>query len=82
MQDGLQPDLTLLFDVEVAVAGKRLAANASLDRFEQEQQDFFERVRAMYLQRAEQFPARFRVVRSDRSLERIRADLEPIIAAI
>lgn len=82
VQAGLQPDLTLLFDVDVAVAVKRLATNASLDRFEQEQQDFFERVRTMYLQRAEQFPARFRVIRSDRSLARIRADLEPIIAAI
>lgn len=82
VQDGLQPDLTLLFDVEVAVAGRRLAANVSLDRFEQEQQDFFERVRAMYLQRAEQFPTRFRIVRGDRSLDQIRADLEPIIAAI
>lgn len=82
VQDGLQPGLTLLFDVEVAVAAKRLAANASLDRFEQEQQAFFERVRAMYLQRAKQFPARFRVVRSDRSLDQIRDCLEQIIATI
>lgn len=82
VQDGLQPDLTLLFDVEVAVAGKRLAANVNLDRFEQEQQGFFERVRAMYLRRAEQFPARFRIIRGERSLDQIREDLEPIIAAI
>lgn len=82
VQDGLQPDLTLLFDIEVSVASQRLAANASLDRFEQERQDFFERVRAMYLQRAGQFPARFRVVRSDRSLDEIRDCLEQIIATI
>lgn len=82
VQEGLQPDLTLLFDVEVTIAAKRLAANASLDRFEQEQQGFFERVRAMYLHRAEQYPARFRIIDTDRSLDEIRADLEPIIAAI
>lgn len=82
VQEGLQPDLTLLFDVEVTIAAKRLAANASLDRFEQEQQGFFERVRAMYLHRAEQYPARFRIINTDRSLDEIRADLEPIIAAI
>ena len=82
VQDGLQPDLTLLFDIEVSVASQRLAANASLDRFEQERQDFFERVRAMYLQRAGQFPARFRVVRSDRSVDEIRDCLEQIIATI
>lgn len=82
VQDGLQPDLTLLFDIEVSVASQRLAANASLDRFEQERQDFFERVRAMYLQRAGQFPARFRIVRSDRSVDEIRDCLEQIIATI
>lgn len=82
VQDGLQPDLTLLFDVEVAVASARLAANVSLDRFEQERQDFFERVRAMYLHRARQFPQRFRVIRSDRSLIEIRAELEEIISTI
>lgn len=82
VQDGLQPDLTLLFDIEVSVASQRLAANASLDRFEQERQDFFERVRAMYLQRAGQFPARFRVVRSDRSVDEIRDCLEQILATI
>ncbi|MDH4216981.1 MAG: dTMP kinase, partial [Gallionella sp.] len=37
----LQPDLTLFFDVPVEVARQRLANNASLDRFEQEQADFF-----------------------------------------
>lgn len=82
VQDGLQPDLTLLFDIEVSVASQRLAANASLDRFEQERQDFFERVRAMYLQRAGQFPARFRIVRSDRSVDEIRDCLEQILATI
>ena len=82
VQAELQPDLTLLFDVKVSVAAQRLAANASLDRFEREQQDFFERVRAMYLHRAEQYPARFRIIRTDRSLDEIRATLDPIIAAI
>jgi thymidylate kinase (EC 2.7.4.9) len=37
--------LTLLFDVDVAIASQRLAGNTSLDRFEQEQAAFFERVR-------------------------------------
>lgn len=82
VQGELQPDLTLLFDLEVGLARQRLAASVTLDRFEQERQDFFERVRAMYLQRARQFPARFRIIRSDRSLDAIRRELEPIIAAV
>lgn len=82
VQAGLQPDLTLLFDIEVSVAMQRVTAYSSPDRFEQEQQDFFERVRAMYLHRAQQFPARFRIVRSDRSVDEIRGHLEHILASI
>ena len=47
----LQPDLTVFFDVPVEVAKQRLGNNISLDRFEQEQSDFFERVRAGYHKR-------------------------------
>src|SRR5690606_2181835 len=54
-----QPDLTLLFDVPLDVARARLDASRDLDRFEQEKADFFAATRAAYLQRAEQFPARF-----------------------
>jgi dTMP kinase len=49
----LQPDLTLLFDLPSAIAGRRIAAQArELDRFEQERADFHERVRLAYLERA------------------------------
>lgn len=82
VQQGLQPDLTLLFDVPLEVARQRLSANASLDRFEQEQQDFFLRVRAAYLRRAVQFPERIRIVDSTRTLAAIRAELETILAGL
>lgn len=81
VQAGLQPDLTLLFDIEVSIAMQRVTAYSSPDRFEQEQQDFFERVRAMYLHRAQQFPARFRIIRSERSVDEIRGHLEHILAS-
>ncbi|HAN56398.1 MAG TPA: dTMP kinase [Betaproteobacteria bacterium] len=79
VQDGLQPDLTLLFDVEVAIASQRLAGNGNLDRFEQEKNDFFERVRAQYLRRAQQYPARFRIINGARSVEQIRDELAAIL---
>ena len=78
VQQGFQPDLTLLFDVPVAVGKERLANNASLDRFEQEQAVFFERVRQMYLKRAAQFPARIRVIDSTISLDSVKVKLEEI----
>ena len=65
----LQPDLTLLFDVPLEVARERLDATRTLDKFEQEQGAFFARCRAEYLRRAAQFPHRFIVVDSTRSIE-------------
>jgi dTMP kinase len=68
----LQPDLTLLFDVPLEVARERLDATRTLDKFEREQGEFFARCRAEYLRRAAQFPARFVVIDSTRSIEATR----------
>lgn len=82
VQQDLQPDLTLLFDVTLEVSRQRLSANASLDRFEQEKQDFFQRVRDAYLKRAAQFPERIRVIDSGRALNEIQVDLEDVVSSI
>jgi dTMP kinase len=78
----LQPDLTLLFDVPLAVARARLDATRALDKFEQEQQHFFEATRAEYLRRAAQFPQRFRVIDSTRTIAEIEAELAQILAQL
>ncbi|MCC7326000.1 MAG: dTMP kinase [Burkholderiales bacterium] len=81
-----QPDLTILFDVPPAVSRERLlraqAAGRTLDKFESEQQAFFERVRAAYLERAAADPQRFRVVDSSRPLERVRRDLQRVLESL
>jgi dTMP kinase len=60
---GLKPDLTLLLDVGVAIGLARARSRgAAPDRIEQEQDAFFERVRAGYLARATAEPARFVVI--------------------
>jgi dTMP kinase len=83
VQDGFQPDLTLLFDLPVDIAAERMAGAArELDRFEQEQADFHERVRAAYLRRAAEMPARMRVIDSGQSIENIKKQLEQIIASV
>ena len=79
---GLQPDLTLLFDVPLDVARKRLAAVRTLDKFEQEKADFFEATRTEYLRRADEFPARFRIVDGTRTIEEIRLFLADIIKTL
>jgi dTMP kinase len=78
----LQPDLTLFFDVPVEVARQRLANNATLDRFEQEQSDFFERVRAGYHRRVNENPQRYAVINGAQSLDKVKLQLEEIIASL
>lgn len=78
----LQPDLTLFFDVPVEVARQRLSNNVSLDRFEQEQADFFERVRAGYHRRVQQNPQRYAVIDAARSLDQVKRQLDTIVASL
>ena len=78
----LQPDLTLFFDVPVAVARQRLANNVSLDRFEQEQGEFFERVRAGYHRRVAENPQRYVVIDAAQSLEAVQQQLAGIVASL
>jgi len=78
----LQPDLTLLFDVPLEVARARLKATPDLDKFEQEQTEFFANTRAEYLRRAAEFPTRFRVINSNRSIEEIQEELRGILTAL
>lgn len=60
---GIKPDLTFLLDVDVRQGHARLAGRGGTrDRIEREREDFFERVRQVYLQRAAAEPARFRVI--------------------
>ena len=82
VQQGLQPDLTLVFDVTPTLARERLQAEGAPDRFEQEQQAFFERVRAVYLTRADAEPQRMRVVDSSQSLVVIREQLRRIVQPV
>ncbi len=75
VQGSLQPDLTLLLDVDVGTGLARLGSREQIDRFEREQQDFFEVVRAMYHQRAKQFPERFRIIDAGQPLEVVQKNI-------
>ena len=68
VQDGLQPDLTIWFDLPAAIAAQRRAQARAADRFEQQDLEFFERVRSAYEARANAAPTRF--ARIDAALDR------------
>ena len=60
--EGLLPDVTVLLDLDPAVARRRRGGRAAEDRLEAEQDDFHERVRAAFLALAAASPDRFVVV--------------------
>ena len=77
-----QPDLTLIFDVPVAVGRERLVAARTPDKFERQQVEFFERVRSVYLARAAVEPQRCRVIDSTQPPLAVRDQLETVVAAL
>ena len=78
--DGFRPDTTIVFDVPVGVGRERIAKGRSLDKFERQRAEFFERVRSTYLARAAAEPLRCRVVDSTQPLDKVRQQLATILA--
>ena len=76
VQDMLQPDLTLLLDLPVETGMARAKDRGRPDRFESEQLDFFERVRAAYVERAKAYPQRFRRIDASQALETVQAEIK------
>ena len=70
---GLRPDLTLYLDAPLAAAKPRIASR-TLDRFEREQRQFFERVRKTYRQRAAE-DARIVSIDASRELVAVQRDI-------
>lgn len=77
--EGLQPDLTLWFDLDPAEAAQRRARAREADRFEAEDLAFFERVRAGYAARAAAQPARFARLDAGQSLAAVAAQVQGVL---
>jgi len=75
VQGELRPDFTVLLDVDVGIGMARASGRGELDRIEQEALDFFERVRAAYIARAQESPERFKVIDAGQSLDAVKSDI-------
>jgi len=81
VQGGLQPDLTIWFDLPAATAAQRRAQAREADRFEQQDLAFFERVRAGYAARAEAAPRRFARIDASLSREAVTQQIDAVLKA-
>jgi dTMP kinase len=82
VQGGLQPDLTLLFDVPVEVSVARLASARTPDKFERESEEFFTKIRNAYLNRANNNPNRFCIINSNQALDDVKAEVKSVISTL
>jgi dTMP kinase len=84
VQGTLRPDITVLLDLPVEIGLARAGARGAADRFEKEQQTFFEQVRNAYLAQAEKSPGRYRIIDASRTLNEVQQQiagvLQPILA--
>lgn len=79
VQGALRPDLTLLLDIPVKTGLTRASQRSEPDRFEQERQSFFEKVRQAYLDRANNDTQHYRIIDASQQLENVQ---EQIIQAL
>ena len=81
----LRPDCTLLLDlpVETGLArSRKRAGNQPADRFEAEPAQFFERVRAAYLDLAAREPGRIRVIDAAQPLREVQRQIDTALAQL
>jgi len=77
---GLQPDVTLWFDIVPALAAERRARARAADRFEAEDVAFFARVREGYMARMAQAPDRFVRIDAGQALEAVQRQIDTALS--
>lgn len=78
VQKGRQPDAVILMDLQPHIGMERAKSRGALDRFEQEQHHFYERVRSGYLARVNENPARYTVIDAEQELESVYNELDKL----
>jgi len=78
----LRPDLTLLLDAPISVGRERAGKRSTPDRFEQEQDNFFNRVRAAYLSRAKAEPERIKIINAEGDLKSVQHQIQTVLSAL
>ena len=79
VQNDLRPDLTVILDLDPKIGMERAANRGSLDRIEQEHLEFFNKVRAVYLEIARSEPKRCVVIDASLPIGAVQENLRAIL---
>lgn len=82
VQQEIRPDHVIVLDAPVETGMARATRRGELDRFEQEEIAFFERIRACYLERAQRSPQRYHVIDAARPLEQVTASVTAVLDSL
>lgn len=82
VQGELQPDITLCFDVAPEVGRSRSGRIKRPDRFEQEQEAFYQRVREAYLKRAREHSQRIHMIDASAGIGEIQSRLAALLKQV
>ena len=78
----LNPNMTILFDLDITVGMARAGKRSDFDRIETETMSFFERVRHGYLTQAEAEPQRYHIVDASQSITGVEQQLDQFLAPL
>ncbi|MDA0680334.1 MAG: dTMP kinase [Proteobacteria bacterium] len=75
VQEGLEPDMTILLDAPAEVGLQRAAKRGNADRMDSQELSFYRRVREGYLALADNHPGRFSVVDASQPLTQVQESI-------
>ena len=81
MQGDLRCDLTVIRDAEVGEGRARAGKRSEADRIEKEQDSFFQRVRAAYIELAEHNPHRICLIDASLTLAEVQQQIREKLVA-
>ena len=82
VQGNVRPDHVILFDAPVETGMARARRRGELDRFEQEDLEFFQRIRNTYLDRANEAPDRYHIINAARPLNQVSEEVVQLLTGL
>lgn len=79
--NGLEPDLTIYFDIEPQIGLERIQKNRQneVNRLDQEKLDFYKRVHQGYLKLAKENPQRIKTIDATQSIDKVTEDVLTVL---